>query len=121
MAQIKYKLGNLGKEVYSADETAIGTWIDGKTIYRKCIVNNGSGYGTAITLSVDLSNVDKIIEFHGTTMMGTAEIPLQYSDAGTYFNIYRVGGTITIAARDSGRSPELTKIFIFMDYTKKTE
>ena len=37
MAQIKYNLGNLGKEVYSTDETAIGTWIDGKTIYRKVI------------------------------------------------------------------------------------
>ena len=32
MAQIKYNLGDLGKEAYSADETAIGTWIDGKTI-----------------------------------------------------------------------------------------
>ena len=37
MAQIKYKLGNLGKEKYSTDETAIGTWIDGKTIYRTSI------------------------------------------------------------------------------------
>ena len=37
MAQIKYNLGNLGKEVYSTDETVIGTWIDGKPIYRKVI------------------------------------------------------------------------------------
>ena len=40
MAQIKYNLGNLGKEVYSTDETVIGTWIDGKPLYRKVYHNN---------------------------------------------------------------------------------
>lgn len=38
MAQIKYNLGNLGKEVYSTDETIIGTWIDGKPLYRKVLL-----------------------------------------------------------------------------------
>ena len=121
MAQIKYNLGDLGKEVYSTNETVIGTWIDGKTIYRRCVANNVSGSGMSVTLYVDLSNVDKIIEFHGTGILGSVELPLHYSDAGTYFDIYRSGGTLTIAIRDSGRSATLTKAFIFMDYTKINE
>ena len=38
MAQIKYNLGDLGKEKYSTDETVIGTWVDGKPIYRKVLL-----------------------------------------------------------------------------------
>lgn len=37
MAQIKYNLGDLSKKVYSTNETVIGTWIDGKPLYRKVI------------------------------------------------------------------------------------
>ena len=29
--------GGLSREVYSMEETRIGTWIDGKPLYRKCI------------------------------------------------------------------------------------
>ena len=121
MAQIKYKLGNLGKEVYSTNETAIGTWIDGKTIYRKCIVNNGSFSNGNTTLPVDLSNVDRIIEFHGTGKFGSDyELNVNYSDGGSYhFAVYKRLKN-NVLALEAGPSA-VTKVFIFMDYTKITE
>ena len=125
MAQIKYNLGDLGAtEVYSTNETAIGTWIDGKTIYRKCIVNNGSGSGTAITLSVDLSNVDRIIEFHGTGIFDSLyELNINYSYSSFNFCVYRSlsDNTLYLVFDTSATPKSLTKAFVFMDYTKKTE
>ena len=129
MAQIKYNLGNLGKEAYSTDETAIGTWIDGKTIYRKCIVNNGS-FSEQITVSpVDLSNVDRIIEFHGTGIFSSLyEFNINYSYGYSSGAAFRFGvfkdlpsNTLNLIFETSSTPKSLTKAFVFMDYTKKTE
>ena len=128
MAQIKYNLGNLGKEVYSTDETAIGTWIDGKTIYRKCIVNNGS-FSEPVALPVDLSNVDRIIEFHGTGIFSSLyEFNINFSNGYSHGSSYRFGvyryltdNTLNLIFETDQAPQSLTKVFIFMDYTKKTE
>ena len=109
---------------YSTNETVVGKWIDGKTIYRRCIVNNGSFSGTNATLSVDLSNVDRIIDLHGTGVFDSRyELLIHYVDGGSYFDIYRDLSTrrLYIAMSISGRATTLTKAFIFMDYTKITE
>lgn len=129
MATVKYNLGNLGKEVYSTDETAIGTWIDGKTIYRKCIVNNGSFSDMSTVLPVDLSNVDRIIEFHGTGIFNSIhEFNINYSygyssGASYRFGVYRslTYNTLNLIFEASTPPINLTKAFVFMDYTKKTE
>ena len=129
MATVKYNLGNLGKEVYSTDETAIGKWIDGKTIYRKCIVNNGSFSEPGTVLPVDLSNVDRIIEFHGTGTFNTGhEFNINFSNGYSPGSSYRFGAyrsltdnTLNIIFK-TGQAPQsMTKTFVFMDYTKKTE
>ena len=129
MAQIKYKLGNLGKEVYSTDETVIGTWIDGKTIYRKCIVNNGSFSEQGTVLPVDLSNVDRIIEFHGTGIFNSLyEFNINFSNGYSPGAAFRFGvfkdiqsNTLNLIFETASTPKSLTKTFVFMDYTKKTE
>ena len=66
MAQIKYNLGDLGKEKYSTDETVIGTWIDGKPLYRKVINLNCptcTRDGVYVDVNTDVSslNIDYIM------------------------------------------------------------
>ena len=66
MAQIKYNLGDLGTEKYSTDETAIGTWIDGKPLYRKvinlnCPTYTGSGAYVESSMDVSSLNIDYIM------------------------------------------------------------
>lgn len=34
---------NIGKEIYSTEETVVGTWIDGKTLYQKVYENRSLG------------------------------------------------------------------------------
>ena len=129
MATVKYNLGNLGKEVYSTDETVIGTWVDGKTIYRKCIVNNGSFSEPGTVLPVDLSNVDRIIEFHGTGIFSSLyEFNINFSNGYSSGAAFRFGvfkdlqsNTLTLIFETASAPHSLTKTFVFMDYTKKIE
>ena len=109
---------------YSTNETVVGKWIDGKTIYRRCIVNNGSFSGTTANLSVDLSNVDRIIDLHGTGVFDSRyELPIHYVDGGSYFDVYRdiPSKRLYASFSISRNATRLTKAFIFMDYTKITE
>lgn len=89
-------------DVYSTEETAIGTWIDGKTIYRKVIevgklatVSNGN-YGTVTTTFSDVAcgellRTTGIIKYGTTTRIvvdgGFSNIQLNPStNHSTYIN-----------------------------------
>lgn len=63
-------------DVYSTEETAIGTWIDGKTIYRKVIevgtltsVSSGN-YGTVTTIFSDVA-CGELLRMTGIIKYGT--------------------------------------------------
>ena len=58
MAQIKYNLGNVKNgDNYSTNETVIGTWIDGKPLYRKVFKNIAVPSGSSWTPMIDLSDL----------------------------------------------------------------
>lgn len=72
MAEKKYCIqlaeceGN-SKEVYSFDEVEIGTWVDGKPIYRKVItgklaIDNGDGY---LFKNVSELKIDRVTNLYG--------------------------------------------------------
>lgn len=58
--------GGGSSNVYSTDETAIGTWIDGKTIYRKVYSGNilevPSGNSLTETIPHEVANIGQIIK-----------------------------------------------------------
>ena len=58
--------GGTGENVYSTEETVVGTWIDGRNIYRKVFV------GSSGTYDVSNLNIDVIIrlEAYGTYIGG---------------------------------------------------
>lgn len=69
------KLGSSGgssETVYSTEETKIGTWVDGKSIYRKVITGyktlTTSTDGTQVINPIDVSslNVDSVVNLGGT-------------------------------------------------------
>ncbi|MBB5887756.1 hypothetical protein [Lactovum miscens] len=54
---------------YSTSEIAVGTWIDGKTIYRKTFSITGISAGT--NYNHGIANIDQIVELHGLFNNGT--------------------------------------------------
>lgn len=74
---------------YVEDEIAIGTWVNGKTIYRKCVLNNVYVNESA---SISLPDVDELISVKGlgVNVGGTYKLPVPYSDiAGSSIYAYR--------------------------------
>lgn len=106
---------------YSTSETPIGTWIDGKTIYRKVIDFGALPNATTKTINAGLLNV-RILNMYGTA----------YDSAGATFPInttriatpqYAIGawtnnaeGTITMDAGSVNRTSYTA--YIIVEYIK---
>ena len=71
---------------YSTSETTVGTWVDGKTLYRKCVAitlpNNAQ-----VSVATGLSGVN-VVRVDGYVSNGTVTVPLVYNNllysGGTY-------------------------------------
>lgn len=50
---------------YSTDEIRIGTWIDGKPIYRKAYYVNAFANNSNVYLDINVENVDTVISANG--------------------------------------------------------
>lgn len=130
MAQIKYNLGDLGKEVYSTNETVIGTWIDGKPLYRKVIDLNCPTCprdGTYADANTDISslNIDYIMFKNINVYSASANAFLSYDrlDVGSgggaivWYNI----PSKSIMARHNRLVYNGSSIRAIIEYTKTTD
>ena len=128
MAQIKYNLGNLGTEVYSTNETVIGTWIDGKPLYRKVINLNCpkcSKEGTFADANTDVSslNIDyiifkNIIRVSNNTVMNYDRVDVATKYGGmVWYNI----ANKCIMTRHNSMGYNGASITAIIEYTKTTD
>ena len=118
MAQIKYNLGNVKNgNNYSTDEQVVGTWIDGKPLYRKVVVIDNPSDGT--TFSID--NIDEPINARWTQQHPSpAGIYFSfnsgaYSTSMIYFNPTSKNFVIQMGGGFAGR------MVAIVEYTKTTD
>lgn len=109
-------------ENYSTTETKIGTWIDGKPLYRICFDSTTGSTANRDSIVADCSslNIDKILFLNGT-LNGTAiKIPANYFYSNTnYGSLYydTIAGKILAFATQYTSTP----IQIILEYTKTTD
>jgi hypothetical protein len=107
--QIRYKYSGC---VYSTEEQRIGTWIDGKPLYRKVFENPTNGMNTGLT-----SNAN-IIKCYGACYNNYGDfLPVPYGNVD-YFIACRIasGGTLGIS---SSSDVVITSFkYIAIEYTK---
>lgn len=107
-------------ENYSTSEQVIGTWIDGKPIYRK-VVNFGTlPNATTKEVSSGLTNVDTIVSLRGIAQSSSGAFPMPIVLNSTFANqttLYynKSNNTIQIIA-GSNRSSYTG--YIILEYTK---
>ena len=119
--QLKTDVEN--KHTYSTDEQVIGTWIDGKPIYRKTIVMSNV---TETTKTYDLSLLSI-----GTCMIDSSH---SYFEQGNYqLPIFSYGGTTDYSRAFYDSNAKLLyvqfgttytmskKIYITIEYTKTSD
>ena len=122
MATIKTLIGNLKSstyDVYSTNETVVGTWIDGKPIYRKVVQGNITSKEQS--LFVVNANVETMISIRGYDVSnGIYYFPFNYTqDGSTQKAIFYKKDTDTIEFRsNSSKSGEV--FVVILEYTKTT-
>lgn len=117
-----FKVDNSMDNEYSTEERRIGTWIDGKPLYRK-VVNFGElPNNTAKEISHNISNIDKIIRLSGYAYRPADGffIPIpQGAYNNTACSIFSNSTKITITTY-TDRSL-FTECYIVIEYTKTTD
>ena len=111
-------------DVYSTEETIIGTWIDGKPIYRK-VIDVGSGSGD-FTHPHAISNLDTVVNAYGSFLQGgTYREPLPkttFANASPGWSAHIDDFTNTTFSLHFGTAiGTATKICVVIEYTKTTD
>ena len=113
-------------EVYSTEEVRIGTWIDGKPLYRKVFAGTKESEKNK-TINISDLNVD-YIRYYGniTTNIGQSdgeyEFPLNYYETSSAYirtNFHRKYSNITIVSTNGTYFNGNFKLVI--EYTKTTD
>lgn len=132
MAQVKALIGNIkgqaGKDgsenqIYSYDETPIGTWVNGETIYRKVISCGTFPDKADKTVAHGISNFGHIIHVYGycEDISNSYPMPFPYNTptGGGSVGVWVDKTNITISSQLI-YYPNITASYIILEYTKTT-
>ena len=110
---------------YSTDEKRIGTWIDGKPLYRKVIsTTSATTIGTETDVAT-LKNVDTLVSYKGLLYRINTIINADYAYNGAQqtSTIYVSGlsGTLTFRYHTNATTNLNATLKIIVEYTKTTD
>jgi hypothetical protein len=106
---------------YLTTETVIGTWYNGKPIYRKVIQitnpqTSNTDYGVVSNVMRDLVNL------HGYMKGNTgALIPIPQTDSSSTYSVLFVQPNGTLRGRFSFAGAAATSVYVTVEYTKTTD
>jgi hypothetical protein len=108
-------------EIYSLNERKIGTWVDGKPLYRKTFYFKNFTLQSDVITSTGISNIKRVLNIYGNTYNGTYSVPINFYNAplGSMYNHYAF-------FRHSDNSIWFnffwgTEAYITLEYTKTTD
>ena len=106
---------------YSTTETVIGTWIDGKPIYRKVfhITNPQTSNADYDLVSNVLEHVIKLYGYMETT--NNPKIPIPQTDSSSTYSVIFVTTSGKIRGRFAFIGAVPTSVYVVVEYTKTTD
>lgn len=108
---------------YSTEEVLVGTWTDGKPIYRK-VVSCGVMPNTDIkSIPHNIDNIDFITNYYGITYRDTdgVSFKLPYSAFPTENGIAVYVNKETIVITTTSDRSTITQSYLIIEYTKTTD
>lgn len=103
---------------YSTTEKKIGTWIDGKPLYRKVIDFGALPNASEKSVAHNISNIDKFVKIEGVCRGPSFSFTLPHI-TDTYFISINVTKTEITIITDVDRSA--WNGIVFLEYTKTTD
>lgn len=104
---------------FSTEEIEVGTWIDGKTIYRRTWFSNDCNETSLFQISTEINtnNIETLIQGSGSVYEGTVWQPLNrsgyYNGEVAVYPVVRNDGVYMFVAQTVVKKYVLT-----LDYTK---
>lgn len=115
---------------FSTAETKVGTWIDGKDIYRKVLfISELNNDNIDTTISHNIQNLGQVTDVRGVVTFehgqfkGQRMLPCVHGSGGEdyIFSMYNISDTeITITTGAWWRSGVFKEAYIILEYTKRT-
>ena len=103
---------------YSTNETRIGTWTDGKPIYRKVIsIGTLPGSSGAKNTAHGISNIGTLIRIYGFAYSGGTRFPLPYTTNVNSNNIALYANNTNVIV-EVGQSRSGYTAYAILEYTK---
>lgn len=110
--------GGDGGDNYSYDEIKIGTWVDGKPLYRKVIKLNGAERGRTLSYNISSLNIDRCTLIRGFEYSSSlVHVGLDFYNAGQN-NFAHLSNSSTIMYKVDWDCNEL---YFILEYTKTTD
>ena len=105
---------------YSTSEIRIGTWIDGKPLYRK-VYKTTTPSATASTQSVITLSNQNIVKIEGLfSLSSTQKIPINFYDGTNYLFTYQSSST-ALSMKTNYTNGLNKDVYITLEYTKTTD
>ena len=109
-------------EVYSTTETRVGTWTDGKPLYRKVVALSSLNQTISIT---DFNLIDKIIDYEVVFKVYSNNFIFKLPDINGAYNTQTIGyftnGTFVVQSRRELASGDFKYGYLIYKYTKTTD
>lgn len=110
---------------YSTEEQAVGTWIDGKTIYRKVINFGALPNATKKEVQHNISNISIFTKIEGITIRNdgtkfTQSLPLVYKNTEMFYNTALAVDNTIIEIQTAG-DRSMFNGYVTLEYTKTVE
>ncbi len=106
---------------YSTSETVVGSWADGKPIYRKVVhITNPQTSNTDYDL---VSNViSNVIKLYGYMKVSNgAKFPVPQTDSDSTYSVIFITGSGTLRGRFSYINAAPAEVYVVVEYTKTTD
>lgn len=111
-----------GGEVHSTEETRIGTWIDGRPLYRKCYQVGDFSMTSQTLVEVDAYSSEIYLKAYGSvTIPENQQCLLPYSETNVIsVSISAYNGKLYIIAR-SAITRNASRCYVIVEYIKTTD
>lgn len=116
-------------DIYSTAEQTVGTWVDGKPIYRKTFVVTSPSSGTSTEIDTSGLNIDTLVYifgmFNSGSGTGSFEAPIPYVEPydlqNSSINVFYLHDDSKIYVRKSSANMALASFHVTVEYTKTTD
>lgn len=122
-----YPFGGGGSEnnVYSTEEQVVGTWIDGKPLYRRTFqFKTPSTASTTFTsiANTEIQDIENIVSWNGGINTSNGyKIPIEHVDSGAQTSILYDSGRHGLRVFTKHAEYTNSDMFLTIEYTKTTD